>query len=42
MYVSTLHRFIEVMDGELKIFARFPDHSVKIKNCADISDKNCA
>jgi transcriptional regulator with XRE-family HTH domain len=39
MYVSTLRRFIEAMCGELEIFARFPDHAVKIKNFADLSEK---
>jgi predicted transcriptional regulator len=40
MYVSTLRRFIEAMGGELDIVARFPGHSVKIKNFADISEKD--
>jgi DNA-binding transcriptional regulator YiaG len=39
MYVSTLRRFIEAMGGQLEIVARFPDHSVKIKNFADLSEK---
>ncbi len=39
MYVSTLCRFIEAMGGELEIVARFPDHSVKIKNFADLNEK---
>jgi predicted transcriptional regulator len=39
MYVSTLRRFIEAMGGELEIVARFPDYSVKIKNFADLSEK---
>lgn len=39
MYVSTLRRFIEAMDGELEIIARFPDHSVKIKNFSDLNEK---
>src|SRR6266700_7467718 len=34
MYVSTLRRFIEAMGGELEIVARFPNHSVKIRNFA--------
>jgi hypothetical protein len=38
MYVSTLRRFIEAMGGELEIVARFPKHSVKIKNFADLSE----
>ena len=42
MYVSTLRRFIEAMGGELEIVARFPDHSVKIKNFGDLSDKGRA
>src|SRR5579864_9465618 len=37
MYVSTLRRFIEAMGGQLEIVARFSDHSVKIKNFADLS-----
>jgi predicted transcriptional regulator len=39
MYVSTLRRFIEAMGGELEIVARFADHSVKIKNFSDLSEK---
>jgi DNA-binding transcriptional regulator YiaG len=39
MYVSTLRRFIEAMSGQLEIAARFSDHSVKIKNFADLSEK---
>lgn len=39
MYVSTLRRFIEAMGGELEIVARFPDHAVKIRNFADLSEK---
>ena len=39
MYVSTLRRFIEAMGGQLEIVARFSDHSVKIKNFADLSEK---
>jgi DNA-binding XRE family transcriptional regulator len=42
MYVSTLRRFIEAMGGELEIVARFPDHSVKIKNFADLNEKEGA
>lgn len=38
MYVSTLRRFIEAMGGELEIVARFADHTVKIKNFADLSE----
>jgi hypothetical protein len=30
MYVSTLRRYVEAMGGELDIFARFPDGSVRI------------
>ena len=39
MYVSTLRRFIEAMGGELEIIARFPDHAVKIRNFAELSEK---
>ncbi len=39
MYVSTLRRFIEAMGGELEIVARFPDHSVKIRNFSDLKVK---
>jgi len=39
MFVSTLRRFIEAMGGELEIVARFASHSVKIKNLADLSEK---
>ena len=39
MYVSTLRRFIEAMGGELEIVARFPNHSVTIKNFAELSQK---
>ena len=42
MYVSTLRRFIEAMGGELEIVARFPDHVVKIKNFADLNEKDRA
>jgi DNA-binding XRE family transcriptional regulator len=42
MYVSTLRRFIEAMGGELEIVARFPDHVVKIKNFADLNEKERA
>ena len=42
MYVSTLRRFIEAMGGELEIVARFPNHSVKIKNFADLNEKERA
>lgn len=40
MYVGTLRRFIEAMGGELDIVARFPDHSVRIRNFSDISDQS--
>ncbi len=39
MYVSTLRRFIEAMGGELEIVARFSDHSVKIRNFADLGER---
>jgi predicted transcriptional regulator len=39
MYVSTLRRFIEAMGGELEITARFADHSVRIRNFSDLSEK---
>jgi DNA-binding transcriptional regulator YiaG len=39
MYVSTLRRFIEAMGGELEIVARFADHTVKIRNFADLNEK---
>lgn len=42
MYVSTLHRFIEAMGGELEIVARFADHAVKIKNFWDLNEKERA
>jgi DNA-binding XRE family transcriptional regulator len=42
MYVSTLRRFIEAMGGELEIVARFPDHTVKIRTFADLSEKEDA
>jgi DNA-binding XRE family transcriptional regulator len=42
MYVSTLRRFIEAMGGELEIVARFPDHVVKIRNFADLNEKDRA
>jgi len=38
MYVSTLRRFIEAMGGELEITARFADHSIKIRNFADLAE----
>jgi hypothetical protein len=42
MYVSTLRRFIHAMGGDLEIVARFADHSVKIKNFADLADREGA
>ncbi|MSP00181.1 MAG: transcriptional regulator [Acetobacteraceae bacterium] len=42
MYVSTLRRFIEAMDGELEIVARFPDHDVRIKSFRDIGERGRA
>ncbi len=42
MYVSTLRRFIEAMGGELEIVAQFPDHAVKIRNFADLNEKERA
>lgn len=42
MYVSTLRRFIEAMGGELEIVARFPDHTVKITNFSELSEKERA
>jgi DNA-binding XRE family transcriptional regulator len=39
LYVSTLRRFIEAMGGELEIVARFPDRAVRIRNFADIGDR---
>ena len=39
LYVSTLRRFIEAMGGELEIVARFPDHTVRIRNFSDLSEK---
>ncbi|MCC6918685.1 MAG: XRE family transcriptional regulator [Alphaproteobacteria bacterium] len=39
MYVGTLRRFIEAMGGELEIVARFADHTVKIRNFSDLSEK---
>lgn len=32
MYVSSLRRLVEAMGGELDIYARFPEGSVKISN----------
>ena len=42
MYVSTLRRFIEAMGGELEIVARFPDHAVRIKTFAELTEKEDA
>ena len=39
MYVGTLRRFVEAMDGELEIIARFPDGEVRINNFAEIEDQ---
>ena len=36
---TDMYRFIEAMGGELEIVARFPDHVVKIKNFADLNEK---
>lgn len=37
--ISTLRRFIEAMGGELEIVARFPDHAIKIRNFADLTER---
>ncbi len=42
MYVSTLRRFIEAMGGELEIVARFPDHTVTIRNFSDLTEKEAS
>lgn len=42
MYVSTLRRFIEAMGGELEIVARFPDHAVRIRNFAELAEREPA
>lgn len=42
MYVSTLRRVIEAMGGELEIVARFPDHTVTIRNFSDLSEKEAS
>lgn len=42
MYVSTLRRFIEAMGGELDIVARFPEHTVTIRNFSDLSEKEAS
>jgi hypothetical protein len=39
MDVSTLRRFVEAMGGELEIVASFADHTVKIRNFADLNEK---
>ena len=38
MSISKLRRFIEAMGGKLEIVARFPDHSVKIRNFSDLNE----
>lgn len=42
MYVSTLRRFIEAMGGELEIVARFPGNAVRIRNFAEICEREPA
>ena len=42
MYVSTLRRFIEAMGGELEIVARFPDHTVTIRNFSDLTEQEAS
>jgi hypothetical protein len=42
MYVSTLRRFVEAMGGEPEIVPRFADHTVKIRNFADLNEKERA
>jgi transcriptional regulator with XRE-family HTH domain len=37
MYVSTLRRFIEATGGELEIVARFPDHTIRIRQFSDLA-----
>lgn len=41
MYVGTLRRFVEAMDGELDIIARFPDGEIRISNFSEI-DLGCS
>ena len=37
MYVSTLRRFVEAIGGDLEIVAKFPDHSIPIKQFEDLN-----
>lgn len=37
IYVSTMRRFIEAMEGELLVTAKFPDSSIPIKSFEDIA-----
>jgi len=39
MYVSTLRRFIEAMGGELEIVAKFPRHTVRIRNFSELTER---
>jgi predicted transcriptional regulator len=39
MYVSTVRRFIEAMGGELEIVAKFPRHSVRIRNFSELKER---
>ena len=41
MYMSTLHRIIKAMGGELEMIAHFPDRNIRLKNFRDLAEK-CA
>lgn len=36
IYISSLRRFVEAMGGELEVTAKFPDHSVRIKQFSEL------
>ncbi|MEZ4563623.1 MAG: XRE family transcriptional regulator [Thermomicrobiales bacterium] len=40
--VSTLRRFVEAMDGDLEIVARFPAHAVTIRHFSDPAGKEAS
>lgn len=42
MYLSTLRRFVEAMDGRLEIIAHFPDGDVRLTSISDIGGDEAA
>jgi len=38
IYISSLRRFVEAMGGELEVTAKFPDHSIRIKQFSELEE----